>query len=79
MVQKINFIVAKNDFETFAMHFILGTTGAAMETEMNFFFTFWGLKLLQKKFKAKVSGMPWPMHRMAAWMFKKKLAGCLTR
>jgi len=29
-----------------------------MEVEMNFFFTFWGLYLLKKKFKPKVAGMP---------------------
>ena len=73
MVQKINFIVAEKSFEKFMMHVILGTTGAAMEVEMNFFFTFWGLKLLQKKNKPSVAGMPHPMKRMAAWMFRKKL------
>lgn len=73
MVKKLNFIVAEKSFEKFAMMVILGTTGAAMETEMNFFFTFWGLELLKKNFKPKVGGMPFPMKSMAAAMFKSKL------
>jgi len=70
---KINFIVSEKSFEKFMMMTILGTTGAAMDTEMNFFFTFFGLNLLKKKYKPKVAGMPWPMKGMAAGMFKKKL------
>jgi peroxiredoxin family protein len=73
MVKKINFIVSSNSFEKFAMMVILGTTGAAMETEMNFFFTFWGLFLLKKKYNPKVQAFPWPMNAMGSWMFKKKL------
>ena len=69
----MNFIVSKKDFETFMMHVILGTTGAAMENKMNFFFTFWGLELLKKGNKPKVSGVPSIMGGMAAGMFKKKL------
>ena len=70
---EINFIVSKKDFETFMMHVILGTTGAAMDNKMNFFFTFWGLELLKKGNKPKVSGVPSIMGGMAAGMFKKKL------
>ena len=44
-----------------------------MDVEMNFFFTFFGLKLLQKGYKPKVAGMPRPMKRMAAWMFGRKM------
>ncbi|UYP45722.1 hypothetical protein NEF87_002007 [Candidatus Lokiarchaeum ossiferum] len=73
MPKKLNFIVSENSFEKFGMMVILGTTGAAMETEMNFFFTFWGLHLLKKSFNPKVAGMPFPMKSMAAAMFKKKL------
>ncbi len=73
MVETINFIVKDKSFEKFAMMMILGTTGDAMDTKMNFFFTFWGLFLLKKKFKPKVSGMPFPMKGMAAKMFLKKL------
>ncbi len=73
MPKKLNFIVSENSFEKFGMLVILGTTGAAMETEMNFFFTFWGLDLLKKKFHPKVAGMPFPMKSMAAAMFKSKL------
>lgn len=70
---KINFIVKDNSFEKFMMMVILGTTGSAMDMEMNFFFTFWGLELLKKKKKPKVAGMPFPMKGMAAKMFKKRL------
>ncbi len=71
---KVTFIVSDKSFEKFGMMLILGTTGDAMDYEMNFFFTFWGLFQLKKKFKPKVAGMPFPMKGMAAWMFKKKLA-----
>ncbi len=73
MADKICFIVKDKSFEKFMMMTILGTTGAAMDTEMNFFFTFWGLRLLQKKFKPKVAGMPFPMKGMATKMFLKRL------
>ncbi|MFW9773473.1 MAG: DsrE/DsrF/DrsH-like family protein, partial [Candidatus Thorarchaeota archaeon] len=73
MVEKMNFIVKDKSFEKFMMMTILGTTGSAMDVEMNFFFTFWGLNLLKKKFKPKVAGMPTPMKGMAAGMFRKRL------
>ncbi len=72
-MQKVCFIVSTQDFETAMKMMILGTTGAAMDTEMHFFFTFWGLNLLKKNFKPKVAGMPVPMKRMAAGMFKAKM------
>jgi len=74
MGTKISYIVKDKSFEKFAMMMLLGTTGDAMETESNFFFTFWGLKLLTRKHKAKVAGMPTPMKGMAAGMFKKRMA-----
>ncbi|NVM46112.1 MAG: DsrE/DsrF/DrsH-like family protein [Candidatus Lokiarchaeota archaeon] len=74
MGTKISYIVKDKSFEKFAMMMLLGTTADAMETESNFFFTFWGLKLLTKKHKPKVAGMPFPMKGMAAGMFKKKMA-----
>jgi peroxiredoxin family protein len=73
MVESVNFIVKDKSFEKFMMMTILGTTGDAMDVKMNFFFTFWGLYLLKKKFKPKVAGMPFPMKGMAAKMFRKKL------
>ncbi|MFX1497057.1 MAG: DsrE/DsrF/DrsH-like family protein [Promethearchaeota archaeon] len=73
MAEKMNFIVKDKSFEKFMMMTILGTTGSAMDMEMNFFFTFWGLELLKKKFKPKVAGMPTPMKGMAAGMFRKRL------
>lgn len=73
MPKQLNFIVSENSFEKFGMMVILGTTGSAMETKMNFFFTFWGINLLKKNYSPKVAGMPFPMKKMAAAMFKKKL------
>jgi peroxiredoxin family protein len=76
MPKQMNFIVSENSFEKFGMMVILGTTGAAMETQMNFFFTFWGLFLLKKKYNPKVAGVPWyPIKKMAAAAFKKMLKG----
>ena len=74
MGETINYIVKDKSFEKFAMMMLLGTTADAMETKSNFFFTFWGLNLLTKKFKPKVAGMPFPMKGMAAGMFKKRMA-----
>ncbi|GAH86899.1 unnamed protein product, partial [marine sediment metagenome] len=73
MAEKMSFIVSDKSFEKFMMATILGTTGAAMDTEMNFFFTFWGLNLLKRKFKPKATGMPTGMKGMGAMMFRKKL------
>jgi len=74
MAGTINYIVKDKSFEKFAMMMLLGTTADAMETKSNFFFTFWGLNLLTKKFKPKVAGMPWPMKGMGAKIFRKRMA-----
>jgi len=74
MPETINFIVKDKSFEKFAMMMLLGTTADAMETKTNFFFTFWGLNLLVKKFKPKVAGMPFPMKGMGAKIFGKRMA-----
>jgi len=73
MVKKLCFIIANNDFETFNKMLILGTTAAAMDIEVNLFFTFWGLYLLKKGYKPKVSGMGSLMKGMATSMFTKLL------
>lgn len=70
-MKKLCFIVSNNDFETFNKMVILGSTGAAMDVEVHFFFTFWGLFLLKKGYKPKVSGAPLGMNGMATAMFKK--------
>jgi len=74
MAGTINYIVKDKSFEKFAMMMLLGTTADAMETKSNFFFTFWGLNLLTKKFKPKVAGMPFPMKGMGAKIFTKRMA-----
>ncbi|MHA2288853.1 MAG: DsrE/DsrF/DrsH-like family protein [Promethearchaeota archaeon] len=73
MTEDISFIVKDRSFEKFGMMLILGTTGDAMDVKMNFFFTFWGLHLLKKKFKPKASGMPFPMKGMGGKIFSKRL------
>lgn len=75
MPKQMNFIVSENSFEKFGMMVILGTTGAAMETQMNFFFTFWGLFLLKRSYKPGVAKMPIPFKKMGGAMFKKMLKG----
>ena len=72
-MEKISFIVKDKSFEKFGMMLILGTTGDAMDVEMNFFFTFWGLFQLKRKFKPKVAGAPM-MKKFAAKVFRKRLA-----
>ncbi len=73
MTEDISFIVSDRSFEKFGMMLILGTTGDAMDIKMNFFFTFWGLYLLKKKFKPKAAGMPFPMKGMGGKIFSKRL------
>ena len=73
MEEDISFIVSDRSFEKFGMMLILGTTGDAMDIKMNFFFTFWGLYLLKKKFKPKAAGMPFPMKGMGGKIFSKRL------
>ena len=74
MEEDISFIVSDRSFEKFGMMLILGTTGDAMDIKMNFFFTFWGLHLLRRKFKPKASGMPTAMKGIGGKIFSKRLA-----
>ncbi len=73
MAEDISFIVSDRSFEKFGMALILCTTGDAMDVKMNFFFTFWGLHLLKRKFKPKSAGMFTGMKGMGGMMFRKKL------
>ena len=78
MAEDISFIVSDRSFEKFGMMLILGTTGDAMGVKMNFFFTFWGLYLLKKKFRKirktpKSSGMASMMKGMGGKIFSKRL------
>jgi peroxiredoxin family protein len=78
MVKRINFIVKDYNYEKFMMMVILGTTGDSMDIEMNFFCTFWGLYILKKKSKPKVSNIPWrgipmPTRTAATKVFKKRM------
>lgn len=78
MTEKVSFIVSEYNFEKFMMMVILGTTGDAMDIEMNFFFTFWGLFNLKKKAKPKIGHVPWrgipmPYKGMGTKVFRKRL------
>ncbi len=78
MTEDISFIVSDRSFEKFGMMLILGTTGDALDIKMNFFFTFWGLYLLKKKFRKirktpKSSGMASMMKGMGGKIFSKRL------
>ena len=78
MTEKVSFIVSEYNFEKFMMMYILGTTGDAMDVEMNFFFTFWGLFNLKKKAKPKIGHVPWrgipiPFKGLGTKVFKKRL------
>jgi len=78
MAEDISFIVSDRSFEKFGMMLILGTTGDALDIKMNFFFTFWGLYLLKKKFRKirktpKSSGMASMMKGMGGKIFSKRL------
>ncbi len=77
-MKKMVFIVKDYNYEKFMMATILGTTGAAMEIEMHFFCTFWGLFILKKKSKPKVRNIPWrgipmPTNWMATRVFRKRM------
>ncbi len=77
-MDKISFIVSEYNFEKFMMSVILGSTGDAMDVEMNFFFTFWGLFNLKKKAKPRIGHVPWrgiamPYKKMGTRIFRKRL------
>lgn len=47
--EKFNVVVFSGDLDKVLAAFILATTAASMEMEVNMFFTFWGLNVLRKK------------------------------
>ena len=64
--KKMALIATKGTLDWAYPPFILGSTAAALGYEVQIFFTFYGLQLLRKKLKLKVSplgnpGMPMPM------------------
>lgn len=47
--EKFNLVVFSGDMDKALAAFILATTAASMNMEVNMFFTFWGLNILRKK------------------------------
>ncbi|NQU16652.1 MAG: DsrE/DsrF/DrsH-like family protein [Candidatus Saganbacteria bacterium] len=47
--EKFNIVVYSGDLDKVLAAFILATTAASMNMEVNMFFTFWGLNVLRKK------------------------------
>jgi peroxiredoxin family protein len=47
--EKMNIIVFSGDMDKVLAAFILATTSASMNMEVNMFFTFWGLNVIRKK------------------------------
>jgi peroxiredoxin family protein len=85
---KVSIILSKGSLDMVYPAFMIGTTAAAMGSEVHIFFTFWGLNVLNRKKVAslKVSpvgnpGMPMPniigmlpgMTAMATRMMKGKI------
>jgi len=57
MADKLSMVVSEGSFDKAMMPLILGTTAAAMGTEVHVFYTFFGTKLLTKGVKPKLPGM----------------------
>ena len=71
MADKMCMVVSEGTFDKAMMPLIMGTTAAAMGTEVHVFYTFFGTKLVTKKANPKLPGM-W---RLFTGMFVKKMKG----
>lgn len=54
--EKLSIIVFSGDFDKAIAAFTLATGAAAMNREVNLFFTFWGLNIIRKKKKRNFTG-----------------------
>jgi peroxiredoxin family protein len=70
MADKFCMVVSEGSFDKAYMPLIMGTTAAAMGSEVHVFYTFFGTKLVTKKANPKLPGM-W---RIGTGMFKKRMA-----
>ncbi len=70
MVSKLCMVVSEGTFDKAYMPLIMGTTAAAMGSEVHVFYTFFGTGLLKKVAKPKLPGF----FRIATGMFKKRMA-----
>ncbi len=57
MADKVCMVVSEGTFDKAMMPLIMGTTAAAMGTEVHVFYTFFGTKLVTKGVKPKLPGM----------------------
>lgn len=57
MTDRLSMVVSEGTFDKAFMPLMLGTTAAAMGSEVNVFYTFFGTKLLKKGTKPKLPGM----------------------
>ncbi|MDZ7261498.1 MAG: DsrE/DsrF/DrsH-like family protein [candidate division KSB1 bacterium] len=64
----VTIIVFSGDLDKLFASFVIATGAAASGMKVNMFFTFWGLKLLQKE-GAKPRGLDW-MRKMFGFMVK---------
>jgi peroxiredoxin family protein len=64
----ITLVVFSGDLDKLLAAFIIATGAAASGMQVNMFFTFWGLKLIQQEGK-KARGIDWKQ-RMFGWMVK---------
>lgn len=65
--EKFNIVVFSGDMDKVLAAFILATTAASMNMEVNMFFTFWGLNVLRKK---KFTSGKNILQKMMNWMNK---------
>ncbi len=69
MTEKLSMVVSEGTFDKAMMPLIMGTTAAAMGTEVHVFYTFFGTKLITKGVKPKLPGF-W---RLFTGMFVKRM------
>jgi peroxiredoxin family protein len=70
MTNKLCMVVSEGTFDKALMPLMMGTTAAAMGSEVHVFYTFFGTALLKKVAKPKLPGL----FRIATGMFRKRMA-----
>ena len=70
MPDKLCMVVSEGTFDKAYMPLMMGTTAAAMGTEVHVFYTFFGTALLKRVAKPKLPGM----YRLFTGVFKKRMA-----
>ena len=70
MADKVSMVVSEGTFDKAMMPLIMGTTAAAMGSEVHVFYTFFGTKLVTKGVKPKLPGLM----RLFTGVFVKRMA-----